>query len=59
MSRRIICRGCVGAQGKRDMAEPFVREALELEIDKDAFHPDTVAAPSHRRCAPRSLDGSG
>lgn len=30
------------AQGKRLDAEPLLLEALELEVDKDAFHPDTV-----------------
>jgi len=29
-------------QGKRLDAEPLLLEALELEVDKDAFHPDTV-----------------
>mmetsp|Transcript_3796 Transcript_3796/g.5982 ORF Transcript_3796/g.5982 Transcript_3796/m.5982 type:complete len:422 (-) Transcript_3796:322-1587(-) len=30
------------AQNKFDEAEPLVLEALELEANKDAFHPDTV-----------------
>eukprot|EP00960_Hanusia_phi_P056347 763236-Hanusia_phi.AAC.6 len=30
------------AQNKRDEAEPLLLEALELEVNKDAFHADTV-----------------
>lgn len=38
--RCFICSSAL--QEKREEAEPVMLEALELEVDKDAFHPDTV-----------------